>query len=168
MKLFPKLMLAALVIAMLLPFTLLKKDDGSTWMSFSNFELPDFSSPSLPNVPRLDSITDSASLDEGEVEIYEWIDSEGAIQFSNQPPPAGVEYRVRQFDRNANVIQSVELPSGEAGTAAVEAQESSPGDPQESPSPYTPEGVQKLMDDAKNIEKLLNQRFQNQESVINQ
>ena len=167
MKLFAKLMLAALIIAMLLPFTLLKKDDGSTWMSFSNFELPDFSTPSLPNVPKVDSITDSAGLGTGEVEIYEWIDSEGAIQFSNQPPPAGVEYQVRQFDPNANVIQSVELPAEEAETAAVEAQESGPGDAQESASPYTPEGVKKLMDDAKNVEKLLNQRFQSQESAIN-
>ena len=50
MKLFVKLMLALLVLALLLPFTILKDDHGNTLMSFSDFSLsdvkmPDFSMP---------------------------------------------------------------------------------------------------------------------------
>jgi len=168
MKLFAKLMLAALVIAMLLPFTLLKKDDGSTMLSFSDFRLPDFSPPALPKLPTTDSITDSIGAGQGQVAIYEWRDSDGSVQFSNQPPPEGVEYQLRQFDPNANVIQSVKLPSEEAtGAAATTEIAAGEGEP-EAPNPYSAEGVKKLMDDAKNIEKLLNQRFQSQESAINQ
>jgi len=168
MKLFAKLMLAALVLAMLLPFTLLKRDDGRTWMSFGDFRLPEFPTLSLPKAPKVDRITDSVNLGAGEVVIYEWKDSEGAIQFSNQPPPEGVEYQVRQFDPNANVIQSVKPPSVTTETASVEADGAATGVPEEPLSTYTPEGVKKLMDNARNVEKLLNQRFQQQESAINQ
>jgi hypothetical protein len=45
MKLFAKTMIAALFIAMLLPFTILKDDSGNTLMSFSEISLPDFSMP---------------------------------------------------------------------------------------------------------------------------
>ena len=44
MKLFVKLMLAGLVLAFLLPFTLLKDDQGKTLMSFSDFSLARFQS----------------------------------------------------------------------------------------------------------------------------
>lgn len=168
MKLFAKLLLAALVLAILLPFTILKRDDGTTMLSFSRFKLPDFSAPSLPAMPRADSITDSAGITGGEVAIYEWYDSEGNVQFSNQPPPEGVEFKIRQFDSDANVIQSVKLPSAETASSVIETQQPENGGAAEAPSPYSPEGVKKMMDEAKNVEKLLNQRFQNQQSAIDQ
>ena len=166
MKLFPKLLLAALVVAILLPFTILKKDDGTTMLSFSDFNLPDFSPPSLPELPKVDSITDSVGMSGGQVTIYEWRDSEGDIQFTNEPPPQGVEFEIRQFDPNANVIQSVKLPPAKPEPAASETQQPQESGAPEAPSPYSPESVKKLMDDAKNVEKLLNQRFQNQQSAI--
>jgi hypothetical protein len=166
MKLFAKLLLAALVVAMLLPFTILRKDDGTTMLSFSDFKLPDFSPPALPELPKVDSITDSVGTSGGQVTIYEWRDSEGNIQFTNEPPPQGVEFAIRQFDPNANVIQSVQLPTEEPEPAASETQQPQAPGAVEAPSPYSPESVKKLMDDAKNVEKLLNQRFQNQQTAI--
>lgn len=166
MKLFPKFLLAALVIAMLLPFTILKKDDGTPMMSFSSFGLPDFSAPRLPDLPRVDSITDSVGGG-GEVAIYQWQDSEGNIQFTNEAPPEGVEYQIRHYDPNANVIQSVKLPAEETEPKAGETEQPSTTGALETPSPYSPDGVKKMMEETRNIEKLLNQRFQDQQSAIN-
>jgi hypothetical protein len=169
MKLFGKLMIAVLVIAMLLPFTILKDESGDTLMSFSDIELPDFSAPSLPKGPEVDSITDSKRFTGGQDTIYQWHDSEGNIQFTTEPPPEGAEYQVRHFDPDTNVIQSVEVPSrevpvGEVGVDAEKTVESVAEDK----NPYSPENLKKIFEDARNVEKLLDQRFQNQESAINQ
>lgn len=168
MKLFPKLLLAALVIAVLLPFTLLKKDDGSTMMSFSDFELPDFSSPSLPDLPQVDDITESAGIGDRQVTIYEWQDSDGNLQFANETPPPGTEFRIRQFDPDANVIQSVTWPAETPDAPAGDATQPETSAADQAPNAFSPESVKKLMDNAKNIENLLNQRFQNQQSAIDQ
>jgi hypothetical protein len=162
-------MITVLVLAMLLPFTILKDESGNTLMSFSDFKMPDFSMSSLPNAPEVDSITDSNSLIGGQDTIYQWHDGEGNIQFTTEPPPEGIDYQVRQFDPDANVIQSVKVPAREtpAGSAGAEAGKTAEPAPEDS-NPYSPEGIKKMIEDAKNVEKLLQQRFQNQESAINQ
>mgnify|MGYP003677621933 FL=1 len=62
MKLFVKLMLAILVIGLLLPFTLLKDENGKTMLNFSDLKLPGFSMPefSMPELPDLGSSMTSA------------------------------------------------------------------------------------------------------------
>ena len=165
MKLFAKLMLAVLVIAMLLPFTILKDDSGKTLMSFSDFEWPDFSRSTLPKVPAVDSIRGSS----GNNTIYQWFDSEGNIQFTTDPPPQGIDYQVRQFDPDANVIQSISPPSGETPAASGESGTENSSTPVDLEiSPFSPDSVKKLIEDARNVEKLLDERFRGQESAINQ
>ena len=166
MKLFAKLMLAVLVLAMLLPFTILKDESGNTWMSFSDFELPGFSGSSLPNAPKVDSITNSTDFLHRQDTIYQWHDSEGNIQFTTEPPPEGTEYEVRQFDPDTNVIQSVKLPAGTNPAASITEKTVEPA--AQDGSPYTPGSLTKMLEDARNVEKLLHQRFQGQESAINQ
>lgn len=169
MKLFAKLAIAVLVLAMLLPFTILKDENGNTLMSFSDLELPDFSLPSLPKAPKVDSITDSTGLIDGQDTIYQWRDSEGYIQFTSELPPPGIEYQVRHFDPDANVIKSVKMPSRDAPALNTggDSEKTAEADEQDV-NPYSEDGIKKLIEDARNVEKLLNQRFQSQESAINQ
>jgi len=174
MKLFVKFMLAVLFIAMLLPFTVLKDDDGGTLMSFSDFSLPTisfpkFSMPDLPAVSGSQEITPSSDDDlSGKNIFYKWYDSEGNIQFTSEPPPDGVEYTLKGFDPNANVIQAVKLsPTKEKTDESTPTQVKSP-DPEDSVNPYLGDSVKKLLEDTRNIEKLLNQRLKNQESALNQ
>jgi len=169
MKLFAKLTNAVLTIDTFLPFTILKDESGGTLLSFSDLKLPEFSLPSLPKVPEVDSITDSTDIIGGRGTIYQWHDSEGTIQFTTEIPPPGTEYLVRHFNPDANVIESVEVPPREAPAANSGAEAeiaAQPADPDM--NPYSEGVVKKLFEDARNIEKLLNQRFQNQESAINQ
>ncbi len=173
MKLFAKLMIAVLFIAMLLPFTILKDDSGNTLMSLSDISLPDFSMPdfSMPDMPKISDAKNSAPLDDdlsGKDIFYKWYDSDGNIQFTTEPPPEGIEYTLKGFDPDTNVIQAVNLPPEEsASDDSTPAQNESAG-PGEIGNPYSQESVKKLYEDAKNIEKLLKQRLQDQDSQINQ
>ncbi len=165
MKLFPKLLLAALVIALLLPFTILKNNQGNTLMSFSNFSLPDFSMPDLSGMSSGKQLTSSGS---GTVNFYKWYDADGSVQFTTEPPPDGIEYTVKGFDPNANVIQSVKLPEAEIEEretpVASEAGGAEPG----LAIPYDTDTIKKLFEDTENIEKLLSERYENQNSQLNQ
>ena len=151
-------MITILVLGILLPFTLLKGKDGSPLLSFSDMKLPE-SDISLP-----DAVPGSADVSL----IYQWTDGEDNIQFSNTPPPQGVEYTVKGYDPNLNVIQAVELP-GDIPEEELETDSNekitSAGD---IGNPYSPEKIEKLIDDANNIEKLLNQRVKNQEALLDQ
>jgi len=164
MKLFIKLLVTILVIGVLLPFTILKGKDGSPLLSFGDLKLPE---SNIPLADKLKSPADGDNLGSGEV-IYNWTDDEGNIQFSNSPPPTGVEYTARDYDPNLNVIQAVEVPVDEPEeelNSESEEQITSTGD---IGNQYSPEKIDKLFEDTKNIEKLLNQRIKNQEAILGQ
>ena len=174
MKLFVKLMIAALFIALMLPFTILKDKDGDTLMSFSDFSLPDISMPNI-SMPDLPSFSGSkgpkpSSDDDlsGKDIFYKWYDSEGNIQFTTEPPPNGVEYTRKGFDPNANVIQAVEIPVEEPAAEETKPVQKKSADRRDNVNPYSADSIKKLFEDTKNIEKLLNQRAINQQSAINQ
>ena len=172
MKLLMKLMLVALVIALLLPFTLLKDRDGDTLMSFSDFELPSFSMPniSMPDLPKFSDSNKITPGDDNDLSgkdiFYKWYDAGGQVQFTTEPPPKGTEYVLIGFDPDANVIKSVTLPPAEAESDASSAEKNS--DPDASVNPYSGDSVKKLLEDTRKIEKLLNQRIQEQNEAINQ
>ena len=165
MKLVWKLMVAVLIIGMLLPFTFLKGKDGKPLMNFGNLKMPGFSMPDLPKISgskNVDTVNNGSPNS-----IYEWKDAEGNLQFSNSPPAEGIEYSVREYDPNTNVIQSIELPAEETEASGTEPQTNqkiiSSGDPGDV---YSPDRVKKLIDDAKNIENILNDRLKKQQATI--
>ena len=166
MKLFAKLLIAILFIAMLLPFTILKDDGGDTLMSFSDFSWPEFSlfAPFDGDKPAK-----TASDLAGRGVFYQWYDAEGNVQFTTDPPPAGVEYIVKEYDSNTNVIRAVKLPSVDEGSLDGDKSVSpvSPAEPEEIGSPYSQEAIKKLFEDSKNIEKMLKERLQRQEALLN-
>jgi hypothetical protein len=170
MKLFVKLMLALLVLAALLPFTLLKNDRGTTLMSLSDISLPDFEIPDFSRVTPSETLVPSLPEPSGMDVFYQWYDGEGNLHFTSEPPPEGVDYSIREFDPNANVIPSVELPAEDNATAASAVPPAKTGEPdaeQEAPNPYDKESIQKLFEDAKNIEQLFQQKMNNRESALN-
>ena len=163
MKLFVKLMLALLVLAVLLPFTILKDQNGNTLMSFSDLGLPDFSMPSMPKANLGSSSSTQRDI------FYQWKDASGTVQFTTQPPPEGVEYEIKKYNPNSNVIKAVEVPEpeeekpeGEAGAVAQGDQPSI-----QIGSPYNPDDIKKLIDDAQSIEQKLQQRYEDNRSALN-
>jgi len=174
MKLPLKFMLAALVIAMLLPFTLLKDDEGKTLMSFSSFSLSDIKMPDMPSLPDMSSSKQLVPSVEGlgapDI-VYRWNDSEGNIHFTSDPPADGIAFTLKGYDPNANVIQAVKPPvveSPEPSIATDTAAAGEPNSPQDIGNTYTKDEIQNLFEKTDNIQQLLNQRFKNQNSAINQ
>jgi hypothetical protein len=173
MKLFKKLVLSALVIALLLPFTLLKDEEGKTLMSLSSLKLPDFKMLNLkmPDLPGSKQLVLSVDGQGRKDIVYRWNDSEGAIHFTTGPPAEGIKFTLKGYDPNANVIQAVKLPEIELPAEPVATDETASSEQNSPPdleSTYSKDGILKLFDDSKNIEQLLNQRFNNQNSTINQ
>ncbi|MDH3762433.1 MAG: hypothetical protein OEU50_15740 [Gammaproteobacteria bacterium] len=167
MKLFAKLMIAVLILALFLPFTILKGPDGKTLLSFADFSLPDFSLPDLPKMPSVDLPGASDSDLAGKDLFYKWYDAEGNVQFTTEPPADGVEYTVKGFDPDTNVIQAVEVPATDTAPENGASSGQTTAKPEDNGNPYSQESIKKLFEDAKNIEKLLNQRAGDQESALN-
>ena len=160
MKLFMKLLLTLLVLAVLAPFTILKDGEGRPLMSLTDLRMPDVEVPNIPDEIPVGSATEDV--------VYQWKDAEGNLHFTSDPPPEGVEYVAKSFDPNANVIQSVkpkaesEVAGGGSGVAAVE-QDAEDG---EIGNPYTPEKVEKLFKDAREVQEKLNERYQKQQEIL--
>lgn len=168
MKLFVKLMLALLVLALALPFTFLKDDHGNSLMSFSDFSMPDFKIPDFPDVPSGKSLVPSVNGAAGMDVFYKWHDAEGNVHFTTEPPADGVDYTVKEFDPDANVIQAVKLPDPDLKTTPEKpAAQGEVSLENGQPKVYDADQIKKLFEDTKNIEKLLQQRMDNQNSAIN-
>ena len=173
MKLFKKLILALLVLSILLPFTLLKNERGQPLMSFSDFSLPefnlpDFSVPELPSMPSAKKLVPSAKSTLDVDTFYQWYETDGTLQLTSEPPPAGIDYVVKQIDPNVNVVPSVRMPRDEddaqaaAGAAPIDA-----GARQDLGNPYDPDSINKLFEKARNVEQQIQQRLGKQNSTIN-
>ncbi len=186
MKLFMKLALMALVIAALLPFTLLKDEEGQTLMSFSSFSLsdfempdfempdikmPEFEMPDMPDMPSSKQLVPSVDGHGRQDIVYRWNDSNGNIHFTTEPPAEGIKYTLKGYDPNANVIQAVTLPEIEMPAQPIATYATGSSEQNSAPgleSVYNKDNILKLFDDSKNIQKLLNQRADYQNSAINQ
>ncbi len=167
MKLFGKFLITALVLAMILPFTVLKGKDGRPLMSFSDLKMPKLSLPELPETPDLSNIKDKTpniSMPGKDI-VYKWRDKEGELHFTSTPPPKGIEYTVKGYDPNTNLIQSVEIKTEESEHTA-QTEDKNTKEPLDLSNPYSPEKVKKLIDDAQNVQKLLNDRLKKQEALI--
>ena len=162
MKLFGKLLIAALVLSVLLPFTILKGKDGQPLMSLSDIKVPSFS---LPDMPDIVTNTEPLSVSGKEDIIYKWMDKQGVLHFSSSPPPEGIEFTSKGYDPDTNLIQSVKVIT--EPTERLRPQQKQVQAPSDIGNPYSPAKVEKLINDAQNIEKLLNDRLKRQEALIN-
>ena len=159
MRFFFKLLITLVVLAVLLPFTILKGKDGRPLMSLDRLKAPDLSIPELPK----------AATGRREDLIYRWVDDSGIVHFTNTPPPAGVAYTVKGYDPDANLIQSVRptAPTEPEPVRPVQApSEKQPASLKDIGNPYSIEKVEKLMEDAKNIQHVLEDRAKRQDQLI--
>ena len=131
------------------------------------FKAPDIAMPSLPKLGG-DSKSGETNL------IYKWKDSEGGWHYSSELPEDGAVFEQIDVDPNANVMDavkvSVEEPEPESDSTKKKQKSKKAGkeSDEEDPALYSPEGVKKLMDDAKNVQELLNDRAQSQKDLLNQ
>ena len=140
-------------------------------MSFSDLGLLAISIPgfSVPKFSTSKEITPASDDDlNGKDIFYKWYDSEGNIQFSSEPPADGIEYTLKGFDPDTNVIQAVKLPPERSKTDDSTPEHTKTAAPKDDVNPYSGDSIKKLFEDTRNIEKLLGQRLQDRESALNQ
>ena len=99
----------------------------------------------------------NAVIDE-KVQVYKWRDEHGVMQFSNTPPASGAAAELVEFSPNNNVVQAVRVPEHEAAVDEVSTS---------APNPYSINGMKKVMDDAKGVEQLLQNRHEQQQKMLN-
>lgn len=98
-------------------------------------------------------------LTEKEVEVYKWVDEHGVTQFSNSPPPEGVEPETIVLSRDTNVIGAITIPEKEPEVAS-KRQVYNVG------SPYSPGGAKKIIDTASDLQETVNQRKAEQDAAM--
>lgn len=92
------------------------------------------------------------------IEVYKWIDEYGVMQFSNLQP-VSLESELMVLSPETNVMDAIKIPEKEAeltGTPNV----TSLG------SPYSPDGMKKLVDESIEMKDTINQRQADQEQMI--
>ena len=98
-------------------------------------------------------------IQDEKVKVYKWRDENGVMQFSNTPPADGGQAEQIEVNPNKNVVDAVKVPVAEEPeqkTATAEA-----------PNPYSVSGMKKVMNDAKGVEQLLQQRHEDQQKMLN-
>ncbi len=167
-----KLIVGGLVVGVLLSFAYLKDEDGKALLNLSNWQVPEFEFPEfpLPEMPDLPSSEEPDKTGPPQLgrPIYQWSDTDGNLQFSGEPPAAGIEYTVQAYDPNINVILSVKTDPQESESDPQTQSPEAIGTAEDSGNAYSLEGIEKIFEDVNNIEKLLNQRFKNQEATAGQ
>lgn len=147
-------MLIVLVIAAVIPFTVPVKD-GKPLLQF---KMPTLGTPKLPDV-SLPSLGGEEKRNP-EVEVYRWKDANGVWQYSNTPPQ-GVKYETQTVQADANLIQG--LAAQPSASTPVQTPQ---GDAQPSLI-ATPGQALKTLDDAKNMDKMIQDHYSAQEKAIN-
>ena len=121
MKLFVRLMMLVLVLALCGPFFIKGPDGRPLWTIGTTIAkvrgwLADMTSGSvLENAPV---------IGEQEVTVYRWRDADGVWQFAAEPP-AGVTAEAMQIDTRTNAV-AFEIPVIERGNKATDRRRESP------------------------------------------
>lgn len=138
------MMLVILVVAMMAPY-FIKGRDGKPLMAFG------------PEQP-----IDILSSEKTRQQYMKWQDENGMWHFGDEVPE-GVVAQVVSVDTAANVIRSVKLPE----KVPEEKEETDKGNTSGVPLPMTvqPEQISQMMDDAANVQQLMNDRTKQLDSI---
>ena len=124
----------------------------------SPFNSPPSISLEMPNKQDI-----QRGLSGGKETVYKWTDAQGKTHYSSSPPKDQPLAKKLEINPDVNLIQGVQ--------SNTEKHETAPAQNQSAPitrNVYHPESVKKLMDDAKNVQKLLNERNEaNQKALEN-
>lgn len=146
---------------------------GSYGAYLTGQPIPVFNSKNLASIKAkfanaMDSVTPNniaktaSSAVEGEAEkvFFKWKTADGQTHFGDQPSAGAVDVVViRGKDLRGNTVAATKIPEPQPETAEA------PVDTSMS-NPYTPEGVKEIMQKAKDVQKLMDERAQQQKDAM--
>lgn len=182
MKLFIKLMLFMVCLAMAGPF-LLKGPDGKPLLTLQKLGLPSSFSAAFTQIKnQIKTNTTTSPAENTDTQsvranvFYKWQNSEGVWQFTVQAPPPPVVYSEIHTDPKANIIQSLSKNTiNDTLGIAAPAPSSDPSKPEDKSKgidsalslttvPVTQ--IPKLMDDAKKAREIMEKRQEDLDAVL--
>ena len=173
MALFIKILLLLIVVALAAPFVL-TGPDGQPLMTLEDIQKPDALSNLVESISEVnwpfqgDEKSQPATPKSGKRKVYSWRDEQGNVHYSNIAPVDSASVKTIQVDSNTNVVKMAKPAEGQAATMPVEEEHSQTDSKPGMISVYTPEGTQKLIDDARAVEDKLQERQQEFDRVIDQ
>lgn len=160
---FGRILILLLLLAGLFPF-LWPLRDGKPLLSPDEIKMPSFSLPNL-TLPGNETETRPAHQT---VTLYRWQDADGSVHFGSEVPAAGIPYQTIEVHPDANLIQSTPPNTPQEGekqapssSQAVVKEPSAPT----LPLSLSPERIQQLIEQAKGVQQLGEQRQRQQEAL---
>lgn len=145
-------MLLTLTVISVMPLIYMGKFDPASFIdaAFSNVD------SEMSNLKEKAPKNIGTVVSDEKVQVYKWRDENGVMQFSNTAPINSVAEQI-VLDPDNNLMQAVKVP------VKVTAKEETVV----APSPYSVKGMEKVMNDAKGIEELLQKRHEEQQKMMN-
>ena len=82
------------------------------------------------------------------------------MQFSNTPPTAAVDVTRVELNPNKNVVEAIKVQEKESQAESNTANTIAP-------SPYSVSGMKKVMEDARDVEQMLQQSHEQRSKALN-
>ena len=121
------------------------KDDLFFWRNWQN--------PTATITPRINPSTTT--------EVYKWKDENGVTHYSSEEPPAHLLSQKLAVNPNTNLIQG-----DRSEPEPEQAQQESKQEPTIQGPLYHPDTIKELTDKAKDVERLLQERAEQQEKIL--
>jgi hypothetical protein len=96
------------------------------------------------------------------VQVYRWRDEYGVMQFTNTPPPAGLQAEIVELTPNTNIVKAVEVP------AEDDEQKSSGPRVMTTGNPYTPAGMKDMLEATAGLKDGMDEKQLEQQQLIEQ
>lgn len=125
----------------------------------ANYGLDLFGEPDLrAKAPK--NIT-SVTTDK-KVQVYRWRDEHGVMQFTNTPPPDSRQAEMVELRPDTNLVKAIDVPEEEPETKRSRPRVMTTG------SPYTPEGVEDLLDTTSGLADGISEKQAQQQQLMDQ
>ena len=131
-------------------------------------ELPDINISKLTNSisDKVDSVKGKITpeITQKETYLYKWRDEKGVIHYTSEKPDGDIKnLESIKIDNQTNVVPAVSANTPETEPAQTQ---NNPVSTQLPTNVYSPEGIKQLFEQAKNVQNLMNEQFDQQERAI--
>lgn len=100
-----------------------------------------------------------------ETYLYKWRDEKGVIHYTSEKPDVDIKnLESIKIDNQTNVVPAVSNNSDKNEPSEMQNNQSSVDMPS---NIYSPDGIKQLFDQAKDVQNLVNEQFEQQESSFN-
>lgn len=154
-KIILKALIAVVVVIGLINYVSYLKT-GKSILNFNKIPVPEISFDASDIKQFVPSISKSKA-EQGD--LYKWVDSNGVTQYTQKPPAEHIKFDIISVNPKANILPEVQTPADENSTDSKREQFTGLS--------KTPNNIEQLIEDAKNVQEVLGNRAAQQEKEIN-